>query len=159
MQALELTKDTVVQRAGKVDKAEKSLRAFQEHAQYLGEKVTEQPNQVAAKDAEAANEPERLSTLDIQVASLSADLQHTRAQNTIDKDLLEGFKTASALQKMAFQQCISSYIRKREKLVAKNAVIDTKFFAVQDRHEHGTWSVVGAIRRIDKSYKRRGVRS
>lgn len=63
VQQLELTTDTVHQLVGKVYEAEKAFGGSQEHVQYLEEILAEQSNQVIAKDAEAANERERLSKL------------------------------------------------------------------------------------------------
>lgn len=59
---------------------------------------------------------------------MSADLQQARALNATDKNLSEGGKTALNLQKMACQQCISSYVAECEKLVADKATIHATFW-------------------------------
>lgn len=94
--------------------------------QCLGEILAEQSIQVLAKNADTANERGRLSRLDGRVMILSADLQQALVQNTTDEDLLEGVKTALALQKTAYQQRISSRVKERRKLVANMAAIDAE---------------------------------
>lgn len=127
VQELDLTKDRVDEPAGRVDEAEKALSASQERVQYVEGNLSKLSNEKLSKDAEAANERERLSKLGGQVTSLSADLKQARAQNMTDKHLLEGVKTALALQKTASQQRISNYIKECEKCVADKAAVDAKF--------------------------------
>lgn len=123
---LELTKDTVDQLASKVDEAENPLGASQEHVHYFEEKLADQSNPVLAKEAEATNERDRLSKPEVQVMSLPADLQQARAPNATEKNLLEGIRTALALQKTASQQRISSYVEERKKSVGDKATIDVE---------------------------------
>lgn len=73
------------------------------------------------------NERERLSKLEGKVTSLSSELQQARTQNATDRDPLEVVKALLALEKTAFQQRISAYVKKREKLVAYKGVIDVEF--------------------------------
>lgn len=86
----------------------------------------EQSDKVIPKNAEAANERERLLKLDGHGTSLSADLQQALLENATEKNLLKAVKTAFALQKMGSQQRILSYVEEQEKLVAKNAAINAK---------------------------------
>lgn len=73
-QDFEPTKDTVDLLATMVDEAEKALAGSQDHVLYHEDGNVEQSHQLLAKDAETANERERLSKLESQLTSLSADL-------------------------------------------------------------------------------------
>lgn len=126
MQELDYSKHTVDRLATKVDEAEKALDASQEHVQYLEDRAAKQSNQQLAKDNEAANECERLSKLEIPSMSLSVDLQQAQAQNAINRNLLEGVKTAPASQKTASPQSISNYVKEHQKLFANKIFIDAE---------------------------------
>lgn len=124
---LELIKDTFDKLVSKVNEAEKALGASQYHVQYLEKKLAKQSNQVFSKDGEATNERKRLSKLEGQVTSLSADIRQADPENATDKDLFEIIKTALALQKRASQKPISGCVKENDKLVADKATIDAEF--------------------------------
>lgn len=65
--------------------------------------------------------------LERRVKVLSADMQRLMVQTTVHKDLLEGVRTAPALHKMAYRQRVSTFFKKREKLSADEAVVETSF--------------------------------
>lgn len=65
-----------------------------------------------------------LLKLQIQITSLYADLQQTRAKHVTDDVLSKGVMTALALQKTTCQEVSSTYVKESEKRIADKPAND-----------------------------------